>query len=288
MLSKVAAVVAEHSKLVNAVLFPAPSRSSYSPSQVFTSAVDGRSCRIVQVRLAQVDGSERSMPLLVVPRPTGAKGEGKPWVLYLHGNASDLGDNVQVLDDLACAMQCDVVGVEYPGYGIGTARRPSAAGALSNAFAAYVYCVALGYPAAQCTVYGYSIGGAVAAALVANLLHLNTHRVLTLLSTSLPAPRALVLHSTFSSLRAMAMKTYGAMGRLAIERFPTDRLAAALPPSVSLVVVHGTDDRLIPFSHAQTLANACAHSTLISIADGGHDVPAAERFLPQVAAACNR
>src|SRR6185436_7159123 len=111
-------------------------------------------------------------------------------------------------------------------------------------------------PGQQIVVYGESIGGAPAIAVA------NERRV-----------AGLTLQSTLSSLASMARRRLAWMpltGWLVRDAFPNGTRIAGV--RVPVLIVHGTDDQVIPFGEGQQLAAAApAGTTFLPIEGADHN-----------------
>lgn len=150
-------------------------------------------------------------------------------ILYSHGNAEDLGDDLpllQALHDHGFA----VLAYDYRGYGLSRGR-PSERGAYADESAAYAWLVRdRQVPPGRIVVHGRSLGGGPAAELA-----------------SREPVAGLVLESTFTNATSVS-----ALGRF----FPVDwfRTARRLPRvRCPVLVIHGTADEVIPFAAGQRL-----------------------------------
>lgn len=177
----------------------------------------------------------------------------RPTVIFAHGNGELIEDWLGPMEELVYAG-IDALLVEFPGYGHSQGK-PSRA-SLGESFAlAFDWLVAQdGVDSDRVIAYGRSMGGAVAGDL----------------SLSRPV-RALVLQSTFSSAAAMA-RMHLVPGVLVRDRFDTERVIEKF--SGPVLLMHGTTDDVIPFSHAERLASVreglavtelnCAHNDCAS------------------------
>ena len=175
-----------------------------------------------------------------------------PAVLIAHGNA-------ELIDDLALPflrfteLGFAVFLVEYPGYGRSQGS-PSQATVTETLVAAYdVLADRPEVDRGRIIALGRSLGGAAVCALAAE-------RPL----------RSLVLLSTFTSLRAMARRFF-VPGFLA--RDPFDNLRVLQSYQHPVLVVHGTEDGLIPHAHGERLAAAAPDAQLVSYRCGHNDCP---------------
>ncbi|PZO42513.1 MAG: alpha/beta hydrolase [Shackletoniella antarctica] len=153
-------------------------------------------------------------------------------LLYIHGNAEDLGDIRPVLERLY-AWGFGVFAYDYRGYGTSDGS-PSEANAYEEVIAAYTYLIEqLGIPPERIIVYGRSVGGGPATALAANY-----------------AVAGLILESSFTS----AFRVIAPFPVLPFDKFPNlDNLREVQAP---VLVLHGEADATIPIDHGRALYEA--------------------------------
>ena len=84
------------------------------------------------------------------------------------------------------------------------------------------------------------------------------------------APAALILMSAFTSVRAFALR-YGAPGFFVRDPFDNEKVVEKL--EVPVLIIHGRNDGIIPFSHAQTLDKVAKDSRLVVYQCGHNDCP---------------
>lgn len=153
-------------------------------------------------------------------------------LLFSHGNAEDLGDDLlflQVVRDAGFS----VLAYDYQGYGTSEGRS-SEAHVYEDEEAAYQYLThQLATPPDRIIAWGRSLGGAAAVDLAAR------------------RPLAgLILESSFVS----AFRVLTRLPLLPIDKFRTlDKISAVRCP---VLVIHGEADRVIPFWHGQKLFSA--------------------------------
>lgn len=166
-----------------------------------------------------------------------------PAVVFCHGNA-------ELIDDwpgeLAAYRRLGVglLLPEYRGYGR-SAGHPSQAAITRDMVAFRDRLAALeSVDPARIVYHGRSIGGGIACALAAER-----------------PPRALILQSTFTSIRDMVAR-YLVPGFLV--RDPLDNLSLVEDFAGPVLVVHGRRDELVPFAHGRRLAAAAADGRLVA------------------------
>lgn len=146
------------------------------------------------------------------PGAAGASALGPaPAVVFLHGNAGHHGHRAfQAAGMLHHGVSVFLVG--YRGYG-GNSGRPDEKGVVRDGLAAFDWVRREVGGGERIVVHGRSLGGAVAAQVVAQLLaHDSTEEPLE------AGPAGVILESTFTSLEAMAGAVYPVLPRILLRR----------------------------------------------------------------------
>jgi fermentation-respiration switch protein FrsA (DUF1100 family) len=178
--------------------------------------------------------------------------DGKPVILYFHGNGGALRFRVERFHKLI-ADGIGLVALEYRGYG-GLSGSPSEQGLIADAQAAYRFAVSR-YPAQQLVLWGESLGSGVAVALAAEQ----------------PVGRV-ILEAPFTSAVAVGSQHYWYLpvSLLMKDQFHSDtRIAKVTAP---LMIMHGVHDRVVPYAMGERmfdLANQPKH--FVRFLDGGHE-----------------
>lgn len=169
-------------------------------------------------------------------------------LLYIHGNAEDLGDIRPVLDRLH-SWGFSVFAYDYRGYGTSDGQ-PSEANAYQDAEAAYRYVTQqLKIPPEQIILYGRSVGGGSATELA-------THHSVA----------GLILESTFTS----AFRVVVPFPILPFDKFPN--LSKLQKIHCPVLVMHGRADQTIPFEQGQALYEAASDPKMsLWVTEAGHD-----------------
>ena len=185
---------------------------------------------------------------LFLPATDASQAAQKPVVIFGHGNGEVIDYWVAALDGFR-ARGIGVLLVEYPGYGRSKGS-PSETSIRTAMDAAYDH-IAADRRVDRTRIFGFgqSLGGG----------------AICLLSRDRPL-RALILQSTFPSLDIFAAG-YGAPAFLLRDHFRSIEAVARFPGPV--LVIHGRDDRLIPWEQGRRLAEASPHSTF-RLYDCGH------------------
>jgi hypothetical protein len=179
-----------------------------------------------------------------------------PWTfLWLHGNAGNIShrvDNLRLVHDLVGAK---VLIFDYRGYGR-SAGTPTEEGTYRDAEAALAYLRARPDVDGRRIVYfGRSLGSAVAADLAVKA-----------------EPAGLILESPFLSIRAMARAVlpFVPLGPLLRTRY--DCLEKVRRLTCPLLVIHGDEDRLVPYSQGRRLFEAAKQpKTFYTVRSAGHN-----------------
>ena len=180
-------------------------------------------------------------------------------VLYSHGNAEDLAschDRLLRFRDLGYAA----LAYDYPGYGR-SAGSPTEDSVYDSAEIAYRHLVDdLGFAPSNLVVVGYSIGSGPSCRLAKH------HPV-----------GGLALFAPFKS----AARVVTQVRLLPFDPFPNlDRIGRVRCP---VLVAHGTDDDVIPFSHGRALAEAAGPGCVFLPVEGADHLDLQRRFLSDTA-----
>jgi fermentation-respiration switch protein FrsA (DUF1100 family) len=230
---------------ITALVYSTQRSLMYFPETVHTTPVQAGLARAEEVTLATADG-EHIFAWHVPP------GEGKPVILYFHGNGGALRYRVARFDKLI-EDGIGLVAVEYRGYG-GSSGSPTERGLIADGEAAYAFAAAH-YSTAQIVVWGESLGTGVAVALAAEK----------------PVGRV-ILEAPFTSAEALGASRYWYLPiRLLMkDQFRSDeRIKNVTAP---LLILHGVQDRTVPIAMGEQLfdlANKPKH--IVRFLDGGHE-----------------
>lgn len=182
----------------------------------------------------------------------GRAANGKPTILYFHGNAGSLITRAERFRRYREAGY-GVFMMTYRGYG-GSTGAPSERGNVADALLAYDKLVASGVPETDIVSYGESLGTGIAVQVGA-----------------VRRPGGVILDAPYTSIVDVAELHYP---YLPARPFMTDRyeslrhIAAVEAP---LLVVHGERDEIIPPSMARTLYEAARSKKQLAIVPGaGH------------------
>jgi len=169
-------------------------------------------------------------------------------ILYIHGNAEDLGDIQPVLQRLN-EWGFSIFAYDYRGYGTSDGQ-PGELNAYQDAEAAYTYLIQqLKVPPQKIIVYGRSVGGGSAVDLATR------HPI-----------AGLILESTFTS----AFRVVVPFPLLPFDKFPNlNKLQQVHCP---VLVMHGQADQTIPIKHGYKLYETATDPKMsLWVDDAGHD-----------------
>ena len=165
-----------------------------------------------------------------------AEGAGRGTILYIHGNAGNLGHRVRIAKMLH-TLGVDLLLFDFRGFGRSTGR-PTERGTYLDVEAAWAYLVdTRGISPDRIVIYGRSLGGPIAAHLAAEV-----------------DAAGLVLDSTFESIPRLVEDTYPRVlyvPELIAFDYPTARFLDRVDEPV--LVAHSPADNVIPYAHGRAL-----------------------------------
>ena len=181
-----------------------------------------------------------------------------PLMLFLHGARQYLGRSVFRIEQMR-ELGFSVLAIDYRGFGaqhrraaVGDRRRRGRGGGLALARRAP--------PEGARYVFGHSLGGAIAVQLAARLAD----------QPEEAAPRGVIVEGTFTSIRDMfGTFKYGwlPISMLITERF--DSLSTVPRIKAPLLVVHGSDDSLVPSRFGRLLYERATAAKRFLLIEGG-------------------
>jgi fermentation-respiration switch protein FrsA (DUF1100 family) len=187
-----------------------------------------------------------------MPPVSDSTGNPAPVVIFAHGNGELIDFWPEELRDFT-KLGVGVLLVEYPGYGRSEGS-PSQKSITEAFVSAYDYIAGKkGVDPSRIILFGRSIGGGAVCALARKR-----------------SSAALILISTFTSVRSFASK-YFVPGFLM--RDPFDNLEAVEAYSGPVLIIHGKQDEIIPFSHGIALSRAARNCKMIAYDCGHNDCP---------------
>ena len=174
-------------------------------------------------------------------------------ILFFHGNAgniSDRLDSLRVFNELGL----NTLIIDYRGYGSSTGT-PSETGTYLDAEAAWRYLVEEHrFSPQDIIIFGRSLGGAVA-------VHLASQQ----------EPAALIAESTFTSVPDLAAELYPWLPARWLSRFQYNSLGKIKSVTCPVLVVHSSQDEIIPASHGSRIFAAAPVPKEFLKISGSHD-----------------
>ena len=232
----------------------------YYPDRIVYSTPEKNGLRFEEVVFPSRDGTALSG--WFIPAVGAAKGT----ILHLHGNAENMTSHFGFVDWLPAAG-FNLFVFDYRGYGK-SAGHPNRAGVYEDSCAALAYLRSRDdLDPTRLLVLGQSLGGALAIAMVGGGERLGV--------------RGVVVEASFYSYRGIVRDSIAKMPFLSFFKTPlaqiliNDDLSPAayvgrIAP-IPLLLIHGTEDEIIPFRHAELLLERAKEpKTLWRIEGGNH------------------
>ena len=162
-------------------------------------------------------------------------------VLWLHGNAGNISDRLDILRGFNHSLGVSSFIFDYRGYGKSEGR-PSEKGLYEDARAAWEWLTEQrGVPPGNIILYGHSLGTAVAVDLALG---------------AGGSAAGLALESPFTSARALARRMYGGIPVDLFMSLHFDNIGRVGGVKMPLLVIHGDKDATIPFEMGKEVFDA--------------------------------
>ena len=203
--------------------------------------------RVEDATFASADGN--TIHAWWLPPPDGSRRV----LLYCHGNGGNLSHRGAMLTEFQKRLGCGVLVFDYPGYGKSTGW-PVEAGCHAATDAAFGWLTAKGFRPEEVVLFGESLGGGVASELATK------HAV-----------RGLVMCCTYSSVPDAAAHRYPWLPCHLVMSAKFESVKKLPNVTCPVVVIHGTDDRTIPYRQGEVLfAVANEPKEFVSLGGCGH------------------
>jgi fermentation-respiration switch protein FrsA (DUF1100 family) len=192
----------------------------------------------------------------------------RPWVIFLHGNASTIGSRMNILHyEQLRALGLNVMAPEYRGYG-GVEGAPTEAGLAEDATRAYQYlCEHERVNPRRIVIYGWSLGSAVAVTLASRV-----------------DEGAIILEGAPASIVDIGQQRYPYFPIRLLIKNPFESIARIGDVGSPLLFLHSPEDAVIPIAEGRRLFDAAPQPKQFVEVSGGH-VYASEkdpRFFPAI------
>lgn len=205
-----------------------------------------------RVQLTSSDGA-RIAGIVIPAADTSAQ-----WLLYLHGNAGNVTSSL--LPQFYArwhALGVNVLAIDYRGFGESDNSKPSEKGTYADARAAYDWLRnERGVPADRIILYGHSLGSGVATEVALQV-----------------QAGGLIIEGAFTSIPDLGAARYPwfPVRLLASQRFASIEKIGKV--SMPKLILHASDDSLVPFAHGQALYAAASAPKEWAQLKGGHMRP---------------
>jgi len=229
------------------------SLSYYYPDRIQYDTPERAGLAYEKVYFASADGTQLS-GWFIPAAGYGSAREAKGTVVHLHGNSQNMTTHWQFVEWMP--MQgFNLFVFDYRGYGK-SGGSPEPKGVLEDAISALDYVRSrTDIDAGRLFVFGQSLGGTVAIAAA---------------GASGKGIRAVAVEAPFYSYSEFTDDHYPGQGCLMDDMYSASNYVAKLSP-IPLLFIHGTLDRVVPYSHStRLLAEAGEPKRLITIENGEH------------------
>ena len=174
-------------------------------------------------------------------------------LLFCHGNAGNIShrlESIRIFHDLGLS----VLIFDYRGYGRSEGSI-SEEGTYLDAEAAWEYLVKDRHiKASEIILFGRSIGGSIAAKLAAKR-----------------QASALILESSFTSITDLGAQVYPYLPIRLLSRYYYDTSSYLEQINMPLLIIHSSDDEIIPFTHAKALYKNANEPKELLVITGDHN-----------------
>jgi pimeloyl-ACP methyl ester carboxylesterase len=200
---------------------------------------------------------------------SAADADAKPWVIFLHGNDSNIASRMNIFHyERLRALGLNVIAPEYRGFG-GLAGIPTEAGVAEDARRWYDYLIEKRHvDRTRVIIYGWSLGSAIAVTLASRV-----------------DEAAVVLEGAPASVVAIGQQRYPIFPVRSIIRNPFESIHRVGAIHAPMLFLHSPEDVVIPFAEGRKLFDAAPEPKQFVEVTGGH-VYASEtdpNFFPAIA-----
>lgn len=171
-------------------------------------------------------------------------------VIYLHGNAQNVGDWYPAVLEVQKYVTVNFLLIDYRGYGKSTGKA-SLEGAIIDAQAMYKYLTDRGFKASDISLYGRSIGGAIALELAIR-----------------EKVKGVVVQSSFTSLKDIAKYLYPWLPLVVVRNNVWNSKELIKKINCPVLISHGDKDEVVPVEHSYELFEAANEPKKLIILKG--------------------
>ena len=171
-------------------------------------------------------------------------------IIYLHGNAENVSSWYEACVEIQKHVNVNALIVDYRGYGKSTGN-PTIEGVINDALATYDFLIERKISPENISVYGRSIGGAVA-------LELASKRTV----------KSVVVQSSFTSLMDIGKELYPFVPQSLINVRFWNSVELIKRIQIPVLISHGDRDEIVPVSHSYKLFEAANNPKKLIILKG--------------------
>ena len=207
----------------------------FYPSKEFISSPGQDGIEHEEVFIKTSDGEKLHGYFLPASIKAGLKPASTKIVIYLHGNAQNVSAWYLAPVEIQKHVPVNFLLVDYRGYGKSTGN-PSIEGVITDAQAMYKYLLDKGYKSENVSIYGRSIGGAIA-------LELGSQEKV----------KSIVIQSSFTSLKEIAKELFPFIPNNLVKNDFWNSQELIQKIKIPLLISHGDRDEIVPISHSYKL-----------------------------------
>lgn len=184
---------------------------------------------------------------LIVEPHIELKNEKYDTIVFFHGNASDLGSIIDLIQKISNILGVKIICFEYPGYGI--LKHTRATEYYCNMYAFYFYLHLLDILDLNKTIFwGLSLGTGILLSLINKLTNENYK-----------TPSGIILTGSFLSIKEAAYDLAGIASYLIFfDRFINSQNIQNIPINTKVLLIHGEKDEIFNVYHSKKLLQLCS------------------------------
>ncbi len=174
-------------------------------------------------------------------------------VIFFHGNGLNISAGYHLPYEISKKAGVNILYPDYRGYGKSTGK-PTVKDVIIDVQEIYEYLISKGFKGENISLYGESLGGALA-------LELAIRKKV----------KSIVVQSSFTSLRDIAADKYPFIPSFIVENRFLNSKTIVQKLSVPVLFIHGTDDEIVHLKHSEKLYELANEPKKLIILEGaGH------------------
>lgn len=220
----------------------------FAPSKEFSNLINEEGINHESVFIDTPDGEKLHGYFLPAKEKTDKV------MLYLHGNDENVSRWFLGPVHIQERLNINALIVDYRGYGKSTGK-PTSEGVIVDALAMYQYLLDKGYKPENISVYGRSLGGAIALELASRV-----------------KIRSVVFQSSFTSLKELLKYHLPYLPSFLIKNDLFNSRELIRKINVPVLISHGSSDKIVPLNHAYSMYELANDPKKLIILNGaGHE-----------------